>query len=161
MLCCVACARYTPFILQLELDPSRAQLTPRLSSTSYHRYAVKDFCFKSGISPDQLKERLKIFDASLAAVQVSAIARIYAAGNMPLVFFSQSYAVFFDLLSLFLSSTTSVLFRLHRYSLTTSTHLTSSSLNHPVAFQCISFFSTGCGLRQVAPLHPEPLQDFE
>ena len=37
------------------------------------RYAVKDFCFKNGISPDQLKERLKIFDASLAAVQVNEI----------------------------------------------------------------------------------------
>jgi hypothetical protein len=37
---------------------------------SQRRFATKDFCVKNSLSPDQLKERLKIYDSSLAAVQV-------------------------------------------------------------------------------------------
>ena len=54
---------------------------------SCHRYAVKDFCFKNSISPDQLKERLKIFDASLAAVQVNTMDMTHPARYMSCALF--------------------------------------------------------------------------
>jgi hypothetical protein len=34
-------------------------------------FVVKEFCPRIGLSPDQLKERLKIYEASIAAIQVN------------------------------------------------------------------------------------------
>ena len=48
------------------------------------RFAVKEFCLKNSISPDQLKERLKIFDATLAAVQVSQSVCVYVSWSVSL-----------------------------------------------------------------------------
>jgi hypothetical protein len=36
----------------------------------YHRYVTKVFCPRVNISPDQLQEKLRIFEASMASIQV-------------------------------------------------------------------------------------------